>query len=72
MADDGAFPGKTLDDWARLARSELKSKPLDSLDWVTAEGIQVKPLYTIDDLAAIECSMMPGFPPYLRGPRATM
>ncbi len=33
MADDGAFPAKTLDDWARLARSELRGKPLDSLDW---------------------------------------
>ena len=63
---------KDFEDWARLARSELKSKPLDSLDWVTAEGIWVKPLYTAEDLAAIECLGMPGFPPYLRGPRATM
>src|SRR6201987_2392547 len=72
MADDGAFPAKTLDDWTRLARSELKGKPLDSLDWITPEGIRVKPLYTAEDLAAIECAGLPGFPPYLRGPRATM
>src|SRR6201987_75180 len=72
MADDGAFPAKTLDDWTRLARSELKGEPLDSLDWVTPEGILVKPLYTAEDLAAIECARLPGFPPYLRGPRATM
>src|SRR5271163_534061 len=72
MADDGAFPARTLDDWARLARSELKGKPLDSLDWITPDGILVKPLYTAEDLAAIECSGLPGFPPYLRGPRATM
>ena len=72
MADDDAFPAKTLDDWARLARSELKGKPLDSLDWITPEGIRVKALYTAKDLADIECAALPGFPPYLRGPRATM
>jgi methylmalonyl-CoA mutase len=78
MADDGAFPAKTLDDWARLARSELKGKPLDSLDWITPEGIRVKPLYTAADLEGIEHAgvtlrdLMPGFAPYLRGPRATM
>jgi methylmalonyl-CoA mutase len=72
MADDGAFPGKNLDDWARLARSELKGKSLDRLDWLTPEGIRVKPLYTAEDLAAIEGAGKPGFPPYLRGVRATM
>ena len=72
MADDDAFPAKALDDWARLARSELKGKPLDSLDWITPEGIRVKALYTAKDLADIECAALPGFPPYLRGPRATM
>jgi len=72
MADDGAFAAKTLGDWARLAQSELKGKPLDSLDWLTPEGIRVKPLYTAEDLVAIERSGMPGFSPYLRGVRATM
>ena len=72
MADDDAFPAKTLDDWARLARSELKGKPLDSLDWITPEGIRVKALYTAKDLADIKRAALPGFPPYLRGPRATM
>ncbi len=78
MADDGAFPVKTLEDWTRLAQAELKGKPLDGLDWTTPEGIRVKPLYTAADLEAIETARfplrdaMPGFPPYLRGPRATM
>ena len=78
MADDGAFPAKTLDDWAQLARSELNDKPLDRLDWITPEGIRVKPLYTAEDLEGIEYvgvtlrDMMPGRAPYLRGPRATM
>ena len=77
MADDGAFAKKTLDDWVGLATKELRGKPLDSIDWETPEGIRIKPLYTADDLATIEAARlpldaMPGFPPYLRGPRATM
>src|SRR5215468_3000573 len=78
MADDGTFAARTLDDWAQLARSELKGKPLDSLDWITPEGIRVKPFYTAEDLECIEyasvmlCDMVPGFAPYLRGPRGTM
>src|SRR5271170_5849433 len=78
MANDGAFAEKPLDDWAALASTELRGKPLASLDWTTPEGITVKPLYTPADLEAIEAAgfpladAMPGFPPYLRGPRATM
>src|SRR5437868_7421486 len=73
MADENESPAKiTLEDWARQARAELKGKPLDSLDWLTPEGIRIKPLYTAEDLAAIESGGLPGFPPYLRGPRATM
>src|SRR5215471_12259706 len=70
MADDSGFPAKTIDDWARLATTELRGKPLESLDWPTPEGIRIKPLYTPEDLAGIDS--LPGFPPYLRGPRATM
>jgi len=67
------FPKKTLDDWRALASKELKSGDPDALSWATPEGIAVKPLYTADDLAALEdLDSLPGFPPYLRGPRATM
>jgi methylmalonyl-CoA mutase len=78
MAEDGAFPAKTLDDWLGLAAAELKARPVGGLDWMTPEGIRVKPLYTAEDLEALEHAglplhaMMPGFAPYLRGPRATM
>src|SRR5260370_27811718 len=64
--------------WGELAAKELKGRPLASLDWRTPEGITVKPLYTEADLAAIEADgfawreALPGVPPYLRGPRATM
>ena len=78
MADDDASAARTLADWARLAQTELKGKSIDGLDWTTAEGITIKPLYTAADLEAIAHAgfplhnQIPGFPPYLRGPRATM
>src|SRR3979490_494893 len=67
-----------LNDWEALAAAELKGKPLASLDRETPEGITVKPLYTEADLEDIEAQgfpwreALPGAPPYLRGPRATM
>ena len=67
------FPKRSLDDWTRLAADELKGEPADRLVWHTPEGIAVKPLYTAADLAALDyVDSLPGFPPYLRGPRATM
>jgi methylmalonyl-CoA mutase len=70
MAD---FPEKTLADWQALAAKELGGKGAEHLTWETPEGIAVKPLYTAEDLEKIAAvATLPGFPPYLRGPRATM
>ena len=70
MAD---FPNKTLADWEKAAAKELRDKPLSSLDWTTPEGIVVKPLYTAADLEGLETvGTVPGFPPFTRGPKATM
>ncbi len=67
------FAKKTLADWAAKAGKDLKGGSPDGLIWSTPEGIAVKPLYTAKDLAALEhLDTMPGFPPYLRGPHATM
>ncbi len=67
------FDKKTLDDWAALARKECRDKPLESLTVDTAEGIAVKPLYTAEDVADLEhVGSLPGFAPFVRGPRATM
>jgi len=63
----------SLSDWNEKAAKELRGKNPDELIWNTPEGIAVKPVYTADDLADIEhLGSVPGFPPYLRGPRATM
>jgi methylmalonyl-CoA mutase len=67
------FETKSAADWAELAARELAGKPADSLTWQTPEGISVKPLYTAADLEHLQyLDSLPGFPPYLRGPRATM
>ncbi len=59
--------------WRSMAASELKGGSPEDLVWRTPEGIEVKPLYTIEDLEALETlGGYPGMPPFLRGPRATM
>ncbi len=69
----GDFPNKSVEDWRALAEKDLKSGSPDDLVWQTPEGIAVKPLYTAADLEALENQdTLPGFAPYLRGPRATM
>jgi methylmalonyl-CoA mutase len=63
----------TLDDWRALASKDLKGTDPDELVWETPEGIPVKPVYTEDDLAGADhLGGLPGFAPYVRGPRATM
>lgn len=59
--------------WMELAAKELRGKPVESLNWMTPEGIEVKPLYTAEDIEGMECvNTLPGIGPYVRGPRATM
>lgn len=63
----------TLDEWRKLAGTELKGRDPDSLTWDTLEGIAVKPLYTEADLKGLDhLGSLPGLAPYTRGPRATM
>ena len=64
---------KLKDKWKTTAESELKTDDIKSLDWHTLEGIDVKPVYSSDDLMDLEhLDTMPGIEPFLRGPRATM
>ena len=59
--------------WKKRAQSELKTDEIESLDWHTLEGIEVKPVYSSEDLMELEhLDTMPGIEPFLRGPRATM
>ncbi len=67
------FPKRGLADWAELASRDLNGAAPDSLTTRTPEGIDVKPLYSADDLDGLaHVESLPGFAPFLRGPRATM
>ena len=67
------FSKPGIDEWQSLAARELKNDSVDSLTWKTPEGIDVKPLYSAADLEGFShIDTMPGFAPYVRGPRATM
>ena len=62
-----------LNAWKTLAEKELRGKSLESLSVSTTEGIKVKPLYTAQDLERVEfMDNLPGFEPFVRGPKATM
>jgi methylmalonyl-CoA mutase len=67
------FPKKTLKDWQELAAKECKGRQLEELTWKTPEGIDVKPLYSAQDLEGLDhLDSMPGMAPFVRGPKATM
>lgn len=62
-----------LEKWAELASKQMKGKSIDTLDWMTPEGIKVKALYTAEDLEGLEnVNTLPGMAPYTRGPMTTM
>ena len=59
--------------WAKRAEKELRGRPLADLDWQTPEGIVVQPVYTAEDIKALQhMGSMPGEAPFTRGPRSTM
>jgi len=59
--------------WSELAKKELKGQPVETLNWMTPEGILVKPLYTAEDLEGLDfVDTLPGFPPYVRGVKASV
>ncbi len=69
------FKKVTMDDWKEAVNKEAKraNKTFDDLIWQSPEGINVYPLYTAKDLEELEyLDTFPGFPPFIRGPRASM
>ncbi|MBV68241.1 MAG: methylmalonyl-CoA mutase [Pelagibacterales bacterium] len=68
------FTKKNWNDWKYLADKELeKNKKKKKLEWQSPDGIVFKSLYTEEDLNNLEhLNSFPGFPPFLRGPKATM
>src|SRR6476619_1434998 len=62
-----------LDLWKKAAAKSSPGGDVDALNWVTPDGIAVKPLYTAEDLQGLQhTNTLPGFEPFIRGPQATM
>ena len=62
-----------LEAWTSLVEKETRGRAPADLAWRTPEGIDVKPLYTAEDLEGLEhLDSLPGFAPFVRGPRASM
>jgi len=56
-----------------FAPVQIRAAGAPASDWVTPEGIAVKPLYGPDDLRGLDfLDTYPGIAPYLRGPYPTM
>jgi methylmalonyl-CoA mutase len=67
------FTPATLEQWQKAAAKSAPNGDLAALNWVTPEGITVKPLYTAADTAGLpHADTLPGFEPFIRGPQATM
>ncbi len=70
------FVPAILAQWQAAAAKSAPGGDVAALDWITPEGIRVKPLYTAADTAALArpelADTLPGFAPYIRGPQATM
>ena len=59
--------------WQDMAQHELRAIPLSDHVTQTLEGIDIKPLYTAEDITDIpHLDSLPGIAPFIRGPRATM
>ena len=73
MPDRPHLNSDALDTWQKAAAKSAPGGQVDALNWLTPEGLVVKPLYTAVDIKDLpHTDTLPGFPPYLRGPQATM
>jgi len=67
------FAQVSIDQWQKAAAKSAPDGKVDALNWVTPEGIVVKPLYTSKDTEGLPfADTLPGFEPFVRGPQATM
>ena len=73
MSNSKKSSSPSLKDWEKQAFRELNNKASSSIHWETAEGIEIKPLYTSEDLENFGYKeTLSGFHPFTRGPRSTM
>lgn len=72
-ADTAEFHTATRADWEQACAKVAPGGDVNQLNWITPDGITVKPLYTAQDTADLPLTdTLPGFAPYIRGPQTTM
>jgi len=68
-----AVPESNLEAWRKSAQKSAPNGDVDKLGWNTPDGIQLKALYTSEDIHGLNyTNTLPGFEPFVRGPQATM
>jgi methylmalonyl-CoA mutase len=73
MSERKLANSESLAAWQKAAARSAPDGSVEALNWVTPEGITVKPLYTAADAKGLPYrDTLPGFPPFVRGPQATM
>jgi len=73
MSNDKTPNSDSLAAWQKAAAKSAPGGDLAALNWITPEGIAVKPLYTAADLQGLpHTDTLPGVAPFVRGPQATM
>ncbi|KGH31126.1 MULTISPECIES: methylmalonyl-CoA mutase [Comamonas] len=73
VQDPQEFAPADLQAWTKAANKAAPGGDINNLNWLTPDGITVKPLYTAEDTADLaHTNTLPGFAPYIRGPQATM
>ncbi|MDR2032316.1 MAG: methylmalonyl-CoA mutase [Azoarcus sp.] len=72
-ASQPTYPCPDLNAWTKAAAKHAPEGKVENLDWITPEGLRVKPLYTRADVETLpDTDTLPGFEPFLRGPQPTM
>ncbi|MDZ4189258.1 MAG: methylmalonyl-CoA mutase [Hydrogenophaga sp.] len=67
------FTPANLEAWTKAAQKSAPGGDVNALNWLTPDGISVKPLYTAQDTVNLPfTNTLPGFEPFIRGPQATM
>ena len=73
MSNSPEFQPASMEQWLKAAAKSAPGGNVEALNWVTPDGITVKPLYTAADVAGLPFTdTLPGFEPFIRGPQATM
>ena len=68
MADEPLLNSASLSAWQKAAAKSAPGADVNALNWITPEGIAVKPLYTAADLTGLAYTdTLPGFAPFQIG-----